>query len=191
MTAFGACIAAVAGTCINGICFGQSAAESLVECTHIADESARLRCYDEHMRRLGHPITADTPAVSKRALAAAPPAPASPAAPESRAQAPPAVSKESEFGLAPDALRRKRAAETPGTEPPEQLVSRVKAVSELAHGELRIELDNGQLWVETEAQWSGSFAPAAGETVTIKHGALGSYFLTRQSGPALRVKRIR
>jgi len=37
---------------------------------------------------------------------------------------------------------------------------------------------------------TGGLPPAAGETVTIKHGALGSFYLTRSSGVALRVKRI-
>jgi hypothetical protein len=97
------------------------------------------------------------------------------------------ILKQKEFGASPELLRKQRAAEG-APESPQELVARVKSVSELAHGELRIELDNAQVWVET--QHSPITEPlAAGETVTIKHGALGSFFLSRSSGPAMRVRR--
>lgn len=55
---------------------------------------------------------------------------------------------------------------------------------------MRIELEDGQIWEET--QRTRGLPPSAGETITIRPGALGSYFLIRQAGGlALRVKRIR
>jgi hypothetical protein len=94
-----------------------------------------------------------------------------------------------EFGLDPERLRKKRDAESPGSAQPEELVGRVKAVSTRPHGEYRIELESGQVWVETLR--TGGLAPEPGETVTIKRGTLGSFYLTRRVGAALRVKRIK
>jgi hypothetical protein len=155
-------LAIVVGTLVSGACFGQSAEESVVECTHVADKSARLRCYDDHMTRLGHAIASDAPVVSKPIAA--------------------------EFGITPELQRKKRSGTS--TDSQQSLVARVKAISARAHGELRIELDNDQVWVET--QRPGNFEPpAVGDTVTVRHGTLGSYFLSAQSGPALRVERVR
>ena len=166
-------LAIVVGTLMSGVCFGQSADDSVVECTRVADKSARLRCYDDHMTRLGHAITSDAPAVSK-------PAPV--------AQAPVPVVKAPEFGLTEAIQRKRRSAST--AESQQSLVARVRAVSARAHGELRIELDNDQVWVET--QRPGNFEPpAVGDTVTVRHGTLGSYFLSAEAGPALRVERVR
>jgi len=179
-----ACLAILAGTMFQATCFGESADESVVECTHLADKTARLRCYDEHMARLGHKIGVETSAVAKPA-----PTPTRTAAP-APPPAPAASAQQREFGASPELLRKQRQAAGPATsESPPELTARVRSVSELAHGELRIELDNDQVWVETQ-HWASPKPLAAGDTVTIKHGTLGSFFLTRESGPALRVKRV-
>ena len=58
----------------------------------------------------------------------------------------------------------------------------------MPRGDYRVTLDDGQVWEET--QHTGGPPPEAGETITIKRGALGSYFLTRsRGGLALRVRR--
>lgn len=113
-----------------------------------------------------------------------------PAAPS--ATPPQAGSPSAEFGLQGEALARKRAAEAPKDVPKatEQLVAKVTAVTGRGKGDYRIELDNGQLWMES--QRTGGEAPATGETVTIRPGLLGSYFLEREvGGLALRVKRVK
>lgn len=191
--AFGACVALGAGTLVSGVCWGESTAERLAECTHVVDLSARLRCYDEHMAQLGYKVGVSTPAEALKPaapIAAAPPSTVK-AAPAVAAQAMPSVSEQSEFGIDPQALRKKREAQgMVAPQGPQELVARVKAISTRAHGELSVELENDQLWVET--QHSGEDALLeVGETVTIKPGRLGSFFLTRESGRALRVKRIR
>jgi hypothetical protein len=56
-------------------------------------------------------------------------------------------------------------------------------------GEYRITLEGGQVWEETQHS-SSIYPPEVGETVTIKRGLLGSYFLSYSAGLALRVKRI-
>jgi len=56
-------------------------------------------------------------------------------------------------------------------------------------GDYRIQLDNGQLWMES--QRTGGEPPEPGETITIRPGLLGSYFMERKAGLALRVKRVK
>jgi hypothetical protein len=167
-------LALLAGTLVQGLCFAESAEESVVECTRVADKNARLRCYDDHMTRLGHKIGTEAPSAVK------------PSAPVS---APAESSKQSEFGASPELLRKQQASGATSSQSSSELTARVRSVSELAHGELRIELDNDQVWVETQ-HWASPGRLAAGDTVTLKHGTLGSFFLTRNSGPALRVKRV-
>jgi hypothetical protein len=185
-------LAVFAGTLLQGVARAQSADEGLVECTHVAEKNARLRCYDDRMTRLGHKVGVEAPAAAKSesAVAKSASAPSTAAAVASSAPPPSPSSKPTEFGASPEMLRKQRQAEGPAAkESPPELVAQVRSVSELAHGELRIELENDQVWIETQ-HWANNRPLAAGETVTIKHGTLGSFFLTRQSGPALRVKRI-
>jgi hypothetical protein len=166
------------------LCQAQTPAD-MSACANVADEKSRLKCYDEHMARAGHPVTAP------RAVPATKPAPAPQAAspspaPQRTAAARPASE---EFGLDPDTLRKRREASSPGTAQPEEMVGRVKSVSTRARGEYRIELEDGQVWVETLR--TGGMPPEAGETVTIKRGTLGSFFMSRNAGVALRVKRLK
>jgi hypothetical protein len=53
----------------------------------------------------------------------------------------------------------------------------------------RIVLDNDQVWQETEH--SRDLDLASGQTVHIKPGVLGSFFLMLDSGVSTRVRRIR
>jgi hypothetical protein len=153
----------------SALCSAQSL-DKLSTCVAMADDRARLKCYDEQMVRLGL-----KPAVAAP-RAPALPAPSTAAAPAAKK---PAISED--FGLQGQALRKNEAV-------PDALSARVKSVSERALGELRIELDNGQVWVETDKHTGTPVVP--GEAITVKPGRLGSYFLSRQSGPTLRVKRL-
>ena len=113
---------------------------------------------------------------------------AAPATPAS--QAPVAQADSGDFGLTSEALRKKRAAAAPEGTPAEEerQVGRVKSVKGLRKGDYRIELENGQIWEET--QRTGGDPPEVGETITIRRASMGSYFLSRQAGLALRVKRV-
>jgi hypothetical protein len=156
------------------VCLAQASGD-LVGCTQVADDKNRLKCYDEHMARAGYPVAAPSTKTAPPPKTAAAPKPAS------------SSTVPDDFGLDPGVVRKKRAAESPAE--PAELVGRVKSVSTRAHGEYSIEMDNGQVWVETLR--TGGQPPAVGETVTIKPGALGAFYLTRTAGTALRVKRIK
>jgi hypothetical protein len=189
---------------VAGTAWGQSA-DAPSPCASVTDDRSRLQCYDaqEAMKTRNRApaaaaVPAPTPATAPTSAPATAAAPAGSRAPEPVAYPAPVTPADpsSEFGLQGDALAKKRAAEAPKDSPakPERLVARVKAVTGRGKGDYRIELDrieldNGQLWVET--QRTGGDAPDPGETVTIRPGLLGSYFLEREAGLALRVKRIK
>ena len=87
-------------------------------------------------------------------------------------------------------LRRKRTAEK-SSEPaePAQMVAHVASVIRRPGGMFGFELDNGQLWVQTQKQYQPPANP--GDQVTITSGSLGSFFLTYPSGIRSRVMRVR
>jgi hypothetical protein len=165
----------------------QLLAQATVDCSSVAEDMARLKCYDEQSARqkkqASSPAQAtSTPAPAKQTRSTQSTSPA-------RAESSASSSSPSDFGLDADAIRKKQAAANPDApQVPEQLVARVKAVVAKPLGNYRITLEDGQVWEET--QHTGGLPPRPGETVTIKRGMLGSYFLSRSSGLALRVKRV-
>lgn len=203
------CVVFALGGWATGMAFAQSGADALSACTSLKNEKARLKCYDEQMAKHGRAAAASEvtaapsapePVPAASAASAAPTAPASAAA---RAPATPAaaaapaatphadsgsaLSPEDEFGLAGEALRKKRQKQNAAL-PPDEISARVKAVSRRAWGEHLIELENGQFWVETRHM--GREPPATGETVRIRRGVLGAYYLEREHGAPLKVKRL-
>ena len=171
------CIVMVA---LGSLGSGSLLAQSTTDCPSVVDDMARLKCYDEQAARQ------KKKAAPAPAAAAATPTPARPTPP---VRPEPAMSSPGDFGLEPEAIRKKQAAANPeAPKAPEQVVARVKAVVTKAGGSYRVTLEDGQVWEET--QRSGGLPPEVGETVTIKRGLLGSYFLARAFGLALRVKRI-
>jgi len=204
------CVAFALGGLATGMAFAQSGADALGACTSLKNEKARLKCYDEQMAKQGRAAAASEaasapsapepePAPVSASAAPAKPAPAAARAPATPAAAPAsaatsaaadsgsALSPEDEFGLAGEALRKKRQKQNAAL-PPEEISARVKAVSRRAWGEHLIELENGQFWVETRHM--GREPPATGETVKIRRGMLGAYYLEREHGAPLKVKRL-
>jgi hypothetical protein len=62
-------------------------------------------------------------------------------------------------------------------------------VSAKPHGELVVTLENGQVWAEI--QTSSGARVKAGDRVTIKPGALGSFLLVAPNGRSTKVTRVR
>jgi hypothetical protein len=203
------CVVAGMGCLASGV----SLAQTTVDCSSVAEDGARLKCYDEQAVRQKKAVAAvadqaattapgitQSPAATLRATApaaaAVSPTPATAPAAATASPAPSAASTparakspSSDFGLDEETLRKRQAAANPDAPAdPEQLVARVKAVAKKPRGEYRITLDDGQVWEETQHS-SSSIPPRVGDTVTLKRGMLGSYFLERGAGLALRVKR--
>jgi hypothetical protein len=146
-----------------------AAASSMDEmrvCAAEKNDGARLACYD-------------------RAMAV--PAPAAPAPPAPVPAPPKQVAPADEFGMTED-LRRKRSPDETKPALPQELRAKVVSVERGRGDALRVKLDNGQVWAETERK--PVLVLKTGDAVTIRSGVLGSFFLTLDSGVATRVKRV-
>jgi hypothetical protein len=172
------------------------------------DSGERLACFDREMARLRQlPATpsgaATTPSAAATATSpapsswptSAPPASAGTAAsgspvPPPGAFAPPdphdpvAVDR---FGLTPD-MQRQRQEEGRAPKELPQITTKVTSVRYKTRGELVVGLDNGQTW--EQAEYDGDVSMDVGETVTIKAGALGAYYMRPRVGRIVRVRRI-
>jgi len=134
-------------------------------CAGERDDMRRLACFDA--------------AAGQAQAAAGTAAPVVAAAP---------LSQEEKFGLRGD-LKQEKAQEVPELQELEQLQAQVTGVSSKLRGELVVTLENGQVWAEIQA---GSGARVkAGDRVTIKPGALGSFLLVAPNGRSTRVTRTR
>ena len=148
-------------------------------CVALADDAARLACYD---RALGHS------AASKPA----PTAPAAAAAATSIAAAPAAPVKKDpvgEFGLSEQAKQAKdpaKAAEAAAA--PVSITGRVVSLSWRKYGEFVVTLDNAQVWAQIEPMPSA--VVRVGDTVTIKKALFGSYTLVTAGRVGTKVRRI-
>jgi hypothetical protein len=160
---------------LGSVASAPSFAQSTTDCSTVAEDRARLKCYDEQAARQ-----------KKKAAesAAAAPTPATPAPGAATSAAPPPTASPAEFGLDGRVARKKET-------PLDQIVGRLTEVESVKpRGQYRFTLEDGQVWEATEAPRTGE-VPQVGETVTLKRGMLGSYFLSRTAGTALRVKRVK
>jgi hypothetical protein len=184
---------------------------SLRACMSESDASKRLACFDRESGRLaGESVAATRPATTASAAApsvakavppaAAPaataPAAAAPAAAATTAAAVPAAvekSAEEKFGyrgsIARADIDKKEEEERGGVE---QLNATVTEVSTLAHGELLLTLDNGQVWQQKAGD--RAMRIKVGDPVSIKRGSLRSFLLTSEAKGAkgsMRVTRVK
>jgi hypothetical protein len=97
--------------------------------------------------------------------------------------------KRDEFGMTAAVAERKdpSAPKAPLIDP-ESLDAKIAGLRQGAHGEYTFTLDNGQVWVEQESRSGVRFS--VGEAVQIKHGFLGSLWLSASDHRMTRVKRI-
>jgi hypothetical protein len=150
-------------------------------CVAIADDAARLACYD---RALGHsaapkpaPVAPTAPAAAAATTAAAAPA------------APVKKDPVGEFGLSEQAKQAKdpaKAAEAAAA--PDSITGRVMSVRWRKYGEFVVTLDNAQVWAQIEPMPSA--VVRVGDTVTIKKALFGSYTLVTAGRIGTKVRRI-
>jgi hypothetical protein len=157
----------------------------LAHCASIDAADQRLACYDTLAGRAPPVAAARAVAVPAAPAAPAASAAAAPAAPATaRAPAPPAaatapVADASTFGFSKAQLHVVDAG-------PQSIEARVTRVTQNHLGGVNVELDNGQTWTYKDE----SALPAAGEVVTIKRGALGSYLMITKTKLAMHVQRV-
>jgi hypothetical protein len=97
---------------------------------------------------------------------------------------------EENFGFSGSKLAReeadRKAVESPGLE---RLTATVVQVKTRPRGEFVVTLSNGQEWAQKESEKSMHLS--VGDQVSIKPGALGSFFLTGTKGASTRVTRVK
>lgn len=74
-------------------------------------------------------------------------------------------------------------------EPVQELTAPIAAVIDIGHGKYRLRLQDGAVWETSEAN-AGFRTPRAGQTVRIRRGALGSYFIQVEGGRNIRGRRV-
>ena len=93
------------------------------------------------------------------------------------------------YGLQGSQLRKAQGREgMPKPPKPQPLVAAVSSVKQYTASEVRVTLNNGQVWEQAESRTGFWLQP--GQTVTITPGVLGSFFLTDDQHQRVRVKRI-
>ncbi len=152
------------------------------ECAGIEADVQRLACYDRAFGRT--PISTETMGAgdtSDKAAGAAAAAPSPSGVDQARR-------REDDFGLS-DQEKRARAEDRAEPKPLDSISATVKSVSRRPTGEQLFYLDDGQVWMEVEAY--ARTRVKAGEVVTIRRGALGSYMLVTTSRVATHVRRLK
>ena len=101
----------------------------------------------------------------------------------------PPSSPEAKLGLSAHRLQQLEAKDS--LQPPKisELQAHIVRTTAGSFGHDVFELDNGQVWQQTEEQTS--FMARPGDEVTVKKGALGSFWLSCGPRQATRVKRLR
>jgi hypothetical protein len=163
--------------------FGQGVLESLVDCSTQKNDSARLACFDREVAKLAPLARSVAPA--QVSPASVPPSP--PVVATTPAQAAPTPSDD--FGVSGNLARQRAETKKEADSGPRELHATITGVKAKPYGELVMELDNGQVWEQPEKK--NTFLIRTGEKVVITKHALGSYFLTADSGATTRVRRIR
>lgn len=144
----------------------------LIECRAIAEDAARLACYDRLAKAQAVPAKPE----------AAPPAPG-PASPGVAEPTP-----EELFGHDP-ATSEAMVREAAGIGRVDEIRSRVAAVRSAPDGKLVLTLDNNQVWAQLDSPAPGV---APGAEVSIRRAAFGSYLLSVAGTPrGIRVRRVR
>jgi hypothetical protein len=159
--------------------------DSPEQCAGVSDDSARLACYDRIFRKPDPPTGANSAAAPGPAAASA----RTGVAGTSSAATTAAVSTpQDDFGLS-EAAKRARDPETAKEQMPESLTGKVASVGRRPTGELVVTLENGQVWAQIQTDTKARVN--AGDTVTIKKAALGSYLLVTPGKLATRVRRVK
>jgi hypothetical protein len=91
------------------------------------------------------------------------------------------------FGMTAD-IERKRDPVAVQEAKDAVLGGKIAGLRQTSHGEWTFTLDNGQIWVESEAKANVDFA--LGEDVRIEHGAMSSLWLVADQHRKVRVKRL-
>lgn len=162
--------------------------KALSPCSGISSSADRLACYDKLAGRVSEPkarpsVAASAPAPAAPVAAAPAASVAAPASPVAAAPAPAAAPTEEDFG------RSKVQKAARSSSPPEikSVTAKVAGFGRSPNQRTQITLDNGQIW---EYQDDPDPLLSIGDSVTVKHGTLGSFLLLTPAKHSHRVSRV-
>ena len=160
-----------------GPCMAQQP-PSPASCTSIEDPSQRLQCYDQ---------AAGRPQAAKGALPSpAAPVPAPAAAAAAAGVAAGAAAAAVAPPVAPQAFGQYEVEHPKPVAMPSSVTAKVLAVGANSSGRSTVTLEGGALWELAEPD----ALLAAGDEVTVRRAALGSYFMDTPSHRRHRVRRL-
>jgi hypothetical protein len=188
-----------------GIASGQPATDPLESCAGEKDDAARLACFDRQMALRHGKRAPSTQSGATAPVQAAPPPTAQSRPPTDQghaassqppvtAPAPPAAAQSArapdpDMGLQGAALRKKLKEEGKERPRPVPVSATVTRLVPLAHAEYGFQLDNGQIWQQTDGR--GDLSLKVNDPVTISPGSFGDFFFTTPTKTRIRVKRVR
>jgi hypothetical protein len=165
-----------------------AAASDVLACRSIADDTARLACFDRESARLAaSPASAASTKSSAAPQTGSPPATVG--APAPAAPAAPSLDPQQTFGLSTAQISDREVAA--GARPREaaSVTAHITRFASGANGRYIFTLDNQQVWQELLA--AGDLDSKPGDTVVISRAVLGSYWMKAQSGRGCKVTRLR
>jgi hypothetical protein len=179
----------------------QAPPDAMEACSQVSDAGARLACFDREIQRR-HGTSAGTGNPADAAPAhPTPGAPAASVAP-ARASAPAAASAgnapapvasrqpvDDTVGLDGKQLSIRRKEEGIAPAAPTLIVAGLTQLQSRPGHQYYFELDNGQVWESVDNQ--GQLLLGAHDTVAIRPGMLGAFFLKTPDGISIRVHRLR
>jgi hypothetical protein len=140
----------------------QTLPERLLGCAAVADSGQRLACFDGLVAEQSRSVPAAEPSAA------------------------PILAPEEKFGREQQLVYQS----TTGDDALQQVTARIVGLRERSDGRLTVELDNGQVWAQSEVA-SSPVPLTIGETVTIRRGAVGSFVLVTKHSRSFRVRRTR
>lgn len=143
--------------------------DAVVACKAEADAQARLRCYDATVAALAQATSAGSLVVVDREDVR--------------------KTRRSLFGFALPKLPF-FSGDYSQDEQAEKIEAKIKSARNLGYDKWLIELDSDAAWQTTEAL-TRQMPPKAGQSLTIKKGALGNYFLSIENKASVRAMRVR
>jgi hypothetical protein len=166
--------------------WAQQNADPMEACFRMTDPDARFACYDHEMQRR-HAVAA--PHAGNAPLA--PSSAAAPTATPGTTAVTPATKRpiDDTVGLDGKQLSLKRKEEGIKPVQVQPIVAALASLKPRPGHLYYFELDNGQVWESTDSE--PNLLLGSHETVTIRPGFLGAFFLKTQEGISIRVHRLR
>ena len=175
--------------CVATPALGQMSDEAIVrsmqECARIDDPSARLQCYDGNFRSSS--VIDQRPSVAN--VPATPPVQAPPIA----SQTPVIGSSDEPQGFGAESVKSEDRFKSPAEtgKGVDEIRTRILAVSRREPGKYMVTVEDGAVWVFTDAVARTFRPPRQNALVEIKRASLGSFLMVVDGQAAVRVRRLK